>query len=501
LNQKKLLKIFLTVAISLTIMCSYMPYSDAHILVIGDSLGDIATANSEAISIGTLLKSHGYPVVELIGSNATTKNILKGMYGADAIIYAGHGGYETGNYNMKGGVATPPYALVGKDDFIWGVGNKMEEGFNGQLFTAPVKQNIPVIILQACFSTGWVEDNEVSNPIPTIYNFARMFTGAGANYYATAYNGAGLDMIQEFINGAKNFGTINAGSPYGAIYKSNIYNNIPIWRNPDGYSAFVGNWLGLFPTAAQTTAYNDSAAEAWYGSDRSTNPYQSDLTVSEVTAPAQGVSGGIIYVSNTINNIVNVSSSSFFVNYYLKKNSTSPNIYLGHSFISSIKGLSKIHLNTKLTVPTNINPGSYNILACADADQTDPETNENNNQKLSTTKININGADLVITNISATLKGTKTLVVSNTITNNGKVSAGSYSVHYYILKKGTTTNKYIGQYVYKGLGSNATKQQSLTITLPSKIVTNQYYIAGYVDANKSIPETNETNNYKAGTIK
>ena len=482
-------------------MCSYLPYSDAHILIIGDSLGDIPTADSEAISIGDLLKAHGYPVVELLGSNATTKNILKGMYGADAIIYAGHGGYESGNYNMKGGVATPPYAIVGSNDFIWGVGNQMEEGFNGQLFTAPVKQNIPVIVLQACFSTGWVEDNQVSNPIPTIYNFARMFNGAGANYYATAYNGAGLDMVKEFLNGAKNFGTINAGSPYGAIYTSNIYNSVAVWRNLNGYSAFVGNWLGQFPTLSQCTAYNDSAAEAWYDGDRTKNPYQSDLTVSELTAPANGLSGGTISVSNTISNIINVSSSSFFVNYYLKKNSSSPNIYLGQSFISSLAGLTSKQLNTKLTVPTNINAGNYYVIAYADSERTDPETNENNNAKQSSTTININGADMVIANISANLKGTRTLVISNTIKNNGKIASSTYSVHYYIRKKGTTTNKYVGQYIYKGLGAGSTRKQTLTVTLPTGIVASQYYVAAYVDANKTVPETNESNNYNVGTIK
>ncbi len=478
-----------------------MPYSDAHILIIGDSLGDIPTADSEAISIGNLLKSNGYPVVELLGSNATTKNILEGMYGADAIIYAGHGGYETGNYNMKGGVSNPPYAIVGSNDFIWGVGNKMEEGFNGQFFTAPIKQNIPVIVLQACFSTGWVENNQVSNPIPTIYNFARMFNGAGANYYATAYNGAGLDMIKEFLAGAKNFGTINAGSSYSTIYKSNTYDNVTIWRNPNGYSAFIGNWLGQFPKASQCTSYNKTAAEAWYNGNRATNPYQSDLIVSKITAPANGLSGGIIYVANTISNIVNASTSSFYVNYYLKKNSTSPNIYMGQNFITSLAGLASQNLNTKLTVPTNVNSGSYYILAYADSEQTDPETNENNNQKLSSTKININGADLVITDISAKLKGTKTLEVSNTIKNNGNIAASTYTVHYYIKKKGTTKNQLVGQYIYRGLGGNATKKQNLTITLPQRIVASEYYIAAYVNANKTVPETNVSNNYNTGTIK
>ena len=500
MNQKRLVKLFIVSAVSLTFMFGFMPHSNAQILVIGDSLGDIPTANSEAISITNLLRSNGYPVLELIGSNATTKNILKGMYGADAIIYAGHGGYETGNYNMDGGVATPPYAIVGSNDFIWGVGNQMQEGWNGTLFTAPVKPNIPVIVLQACFSTGWVDNNQVSNPIPTIYNFAKMFTGAGANYYATAYNGAGLDMIKEFLAGAKNFGAINAVSPYGTINQSTIYNNMAVWRNSNGYSAFVGNWLGQFPTASECTPYNDTAAEAWYDSNKSTNPYQSDLTVSEVTAPTNGLSGGTIYVSNTISNIVNVSSSSFYVSYYLKKNSSSPNIYMGQSFISSLAGLANQNLNTKLTVPTNVNAGSYYVLAYADSEQTDSETNENDKEKLSSTKININGADLVIADISAKLTG-RTLVVTNTIKNNGGIAASTYNVHYYIRKKGTTTNKYIGEYVYSGLGAGKTKQQNLKITLPTGIVASEYYVAAFVNANKKVPETNENNNYNVGIIK
>jgi hypothetical protein len=91
--------------------------------------------------------------------------------------------------------------------------------------------------------------------------------------------------------------------------------------------------------------------------------------------------------------------------------------------------------------------------------------------------------------------------VSNTIKNNGKIAASTYSVHYYIKKKGTTTNKLVGQYIYSGLGVNATKQQSLTITLPTGIVASEYYISAYVNANKTVPETNLNNNYNEGTIK
>ncbi|HEX7468018.1 MAG TPA: CARDB domain-containing protein [Methanobacterium sp.] len=502
MNQKNILKIFLITMVALTFICSFMPYSEAHILIIGDSNNDIPQSYNEALSIANFLKSKGYSVVELYKENATTKSILKGMYGADAIIYAGHGGYETGNYNLNGGSATSPFALVGSNDFIWGIGNQMREGWNGQLFTAPVKQNIPVILLQACFSTGWVDDKQVSNPISTIYNFAKMFRGIGANYYATAWDGAGLDLVKKFFNGAKNFSQVNKQSAYEKIAKSNIYKNTAVWRNSNGYSAFVGNWLGQFPTVMQTTEYNDSAAEAWYDGDRSKNPFQSDLIVSEVTAPKKAYSGSKIYVSNTIKNIVNVNSSSFYVNYYLKKSLTSTNIYIGKSFIETINGLASKHQTTTLQLPTKISPGSYYILATADAYQTVPETNEKNNVKISSSKVTVKTSyhDLIITEISAKLKGVRTLVVYNTIKNTGIHATKSYYVNYYIKKKNSKQKKYIGKYHYSGLGSGSTRYKKITITLSKSIKASNYYVAAYVDTHKTVSESNETNNYKTGPI-
>lgn len=82
------------------------------------------------VKLGNALKSKGYQVLELYRSAATGKNIVKGMYGADAVIYAGHGGYMTGNYDMNGGTATKPFYLQANDtNHIWGIGDKMREGW------------------------------------------------------------------------------------------------------------------------------------------------------------------------------------------------------------------------------------------------------------------------------------------------------------------------------------------------------------------------------------
>ena len=506
MDIKKIFKILLVTAVSLTFICSILPYSEAHILIIGDSTNDIPTTFTEAKSIATLLKSKGYSVLELYKENATTKNILKGMYGADAIIYAGHGGYQLDNYNMKGGSATPPFALVGSDNFIWGIGNKMREGWDGKLFTAPVKNNIPVILLESCFSTGWVDNYQVSNPTSTIYNFASMFRGSGANYYASAWNGEGLDLVKSFVSdGTKNFAEYNSENQYEKIVTSTSYNNTNVWRNYRGYTAFVGNWHGTFPTLQQTTMYNDNEAELWYNSDKSKNPYQSDLTVSWINIPKYGVKGYKINVLSTIKNLINAASSSFYVNFYLKKNSTSKNIYIGQTFIPSIGSLSSKNLNNTITLPTSIATANYNILVYADPYNTNPETDKNNNYRLSSTRISIHSAyrDLVVTGIGAKINGYSgnKLYLSNTAKNIGTISTSSFWVHYYLKNKGIAQYKYIGQKYYIGLGAGKSKTLNTTIKLSSSIVAKNYYILAYADAHKNVSESNEKNNYKFGTIK
>ena len=266
-------------------------------MIIGDSKSDYPVALQETQALASELKSRGYNVLELYQDQANTKNILKGMYDADAIIYAGHGGYQSGNYN-SGGIAKDPFALVGSNDFIWGIGSQMREGWNGELFYAPFKSNIPVILLHACFSTGWVENNEVSNPIETIYDFSNMFTSAGANYYATAWNGA--EIVYDFLNGASTFQDANQIN-YEKITKETIYNGIPIWKNDHGYAAFVGDWSGQFPTASQTTLYNDAEAESWYNGNRVKNEVRSSFLISN----------GPYY----INQPVKFTETSYYTNY------------------------------------------------------------------------------------------------------------------------------------------------------------------------------------------
>jgi len=289
--QKNLLKVALAAIICIFV---FLPVAEAHILVIGDS-----NNYNEVSKVGKALKDKGYNVLELYKENATTKKIIKGMYNADAVIYAGHGGYQSGNYDGNSGIASPPFALVGADNLIWGEGGQMCEGWGGKLFTAPFKKGIPVILLHTCFSTGWVENKEVTNPTETIHDFAMMFNGAGANYYATGWSGA--EIVYDFLNGATSFADANSKN-HERITKSTAYNGTQVWRNDHGYTAFVGNWNGKFPAAAQTTPYDDVAAEKWYNSNVAGGAFSSGINLDLVKADVHN-SGNYWYI--TVRNAIN----------------------------------------------------------------------------------------------------------------------------------------------------------------------------------------------------
>ena len=65
----------LVTAVVFSFIFSFVPFSSAHILIIGDSQSDIPDAYSETKSLANLLKSKEYEVVVLLREDATSKNI------------------------------------------------------------------------------------------------------------------------------------------------------------------------------------------------------------------------------------------------------------------------------------------------------------------------------------------------------------------------------------------------------------------------------------------
>ena len=76
LIKKRLFYMALVTAVALTFICSFVPSSEAHILVIGDSNVDIPESYSSAHSIANQLKSKGYEVLELYNRNMLLQRIF-----------------------------------------------------------------------------------------------------------------------------------------------------------------------------------------------------------------------------------------------------------------------------------------------------------------------------------------------------------------------------------------------------------------------------------------
>jgi CARDB len=114
-----------------------------------------------------------------------------------------------------------------------------------------------------------------------------------------------------------------------------------------------------------------------------------DLIVTQVIAPTRGINGNTIIVPNTVKNRGNTATGGFYINYYLVGNST---IYIGQRYISSLAAGTNSSQNTKLSIPLNIISSSYYIKAYADKTNLVNESNESNNYKYSSTKIQITNA-------------------------------------------------------------------------------------------------------------
>lgn len=289
INKNILKKLLISITFFILIL-STIATSNAHILLIGDSVNDLPNERQEAIAIYQKLVSDGYPVLFLLGENATSENIVKGMYGADAIIYIGHGS-DLGYYQNDGGISKAPYALPTVDNIgIWTNKNVLSEGlnawgfnYNGD-FIPPFKKGASVIFIHTCFATGWVENTFVANSDETIYKFNIPYINSGANVYSSGYyqvyNEGFFDGVlgQELANGGEtslSFAEANNLAISDDKVDTNSYkeyNNMKYYTSENSGSLFIGDLNSyVLPPASECSDYDSKGADSWYNSGKSTN--------------------------------------------------------------------------------------------------------------------------------------------------------------------------------------------------------------------------------------
>ena len=227
-----------------------------------------------------------------------------------------------------------------------------------------------------------------------------------------------------------------------------------------------------------------------------------DLTMPSVSGPATAQTGGSMIVVNTVKNIGTKNSNPVHVYFYLSKDGTTLDKYLGSRYISGgLKAGASNTAYTNLTIPSNIF-GSYYILAVVDPLNETCETNKLNNMVASSTTTNIRAPDLVITSISTgttTYKRGDKITIQNTVKNQGSSTSKGFYVNFYLSNDSTitTSDTYLGQrYISGGLNAGISNTEYTNFTIPYDASGN-YYIGAIVDSTNTVFESDESNNIKA----
>ena len=130
----------------------------------------------------------------------------------------------------------------------------------------------------------------------------------------------------------------------------------------------------------------------------------------------------------------------------------------------------------------------------------------NATEQASPTNISLGGTgvttpmpDLIVSSISGPHlnKPGGRIAISNTITNQGTLAAGSFVVNFYLStdQQITTNDTFLGKRSVRGLAAGASSgPMSTNVTIPRSVTTGSYFIGAIVDPTNVILESDEGNN-------
>jgi hypothetical protein len=228
-----------------------------------------------------------------------------------------------------------------------------------------------------------------------------------------------------------------------------------------------------------------------------------DLIAATIKAPGSPARGATVTVTDTIKNQGIEAADASTTKLYLSANKTidAADTLLGSRLVPSINpGLSQSG-NTSVTIPAGLAPGSYSLIARADGDDTVVESNEGNNTKIKTIKL---GPDLTVKTVSApaTVQAGVSFTVSDTVQNGGGETADASVVRYFLSAdaKRSGTDTLLGTRGVPAIAAGKSNSGTTTLTIATGTAVRSWYLLAEADSDSVVPESNEKNNIKKGTI-
>lgn len=232
-----------------------------------------------------------------------------------------------------------------------------------------------------------------------------------------------------------------------------------------------------------------------------------DLAVSAFTVPSKGGAGASVVVTDTTTNQGGGAISSASVTaFYFSTNALldASDIALdGTRAIGALAAGASSSGSTAVTIPAGTTPGTYYLMAKADAGGTVTETQESNN---AAARVIMIGPDLQISSLSVaySIAAGLTVSVNSTITNAGAQAAGSSTTRFYLSPNVSLDASDIllaGSLVVPALAPSASSAGSVPVTIPAGIAPGTYYFLAKADADSAVTETQEVNNVTARVVK
>lgn len=265
---------------------------------------------------------------------------------------------------------------------------------------------------------------------------------------------------------------------------------LPAATGPGMYYVIAhADWAGEVP---ETTNSNNARASAAVR----VGP---DLVVAALTVPATASAGATVSVTDTTRNQGAGNAADTFTRFYLSTNSAwdVADVLLGERAVGTLAGGASTSASTVLMVPAATLPGTYYVLARADAAETLAEVAENNNLRSGSVGI---GADLTVTVLTApavAAAGTS-LTVSETTKNAGGAAAPESTTAFFLSVNASldATDVRLGSRDVPALDAGASHVATLALPLPSGTAAGTYYVLAKADDPNEVAETSETNNLR-----
>lgn len=223
-----------------------------------------------------------------------------------------------------------------------------------------------------------------------------------------------------------------------------------------------------------------------------------DVKTSALTAPAAAGPGASITIGDTTSNQGGGAIGPTTTRYYFSSNSLldGQDTVLGGRPVPGLDAGASHTGGATVTLPATIAPGTYYIIAKADADDVAAETQEGNNTSARTMQV---GGDLVVSAFSAPSKGGAglTLLVSDTTLNQGTATVAASVVRFYLSPNaGLDAGDFVfaeGRSVPE-LAPGAESGGSTLLTVPVTTGPGTYYLFAKADGDATVLETQESNN-------